>query len=880
MADPKAPDRMKLIPGGTFLMGSEHGYPEEKPVHEISVSPFYMDEYPVTNREYKEFCDATHRGYPGNPRWPDMPNYFLDYPDYPVINVDWGSAAAYAAFRGKRLPTEEEWEYAASGGQSGAIYPWGDAVPDGSQANFADRNSDLPWHDAQYNDGYKYTSPVGSYPPNAYGLYDMAGNVYEWVQDWFFSYADKKHDTSSFSDGWGGSKVCRGGCYHSIAKDLRIARRRTILGGGTNASVGFRCARDLVVEEKSAEPAKPAPRAKADPFSEKLDAMRVRIPDGQELCIGIGGADLKTLQHLKNMGVTSVEQYVTWESCENAGEGKWDFSHWDEQVRIIREAGLRWLPFIIAGPAYSLPDWYRASREFEGLVCCEHGTESRIQTFWDKNFYVWIDRFLKAFADHFSDTDVFEGLLFGICGDFGEAIVSVAHGNWPMAIPGVYHSHGGYWCGDRFARADFRKWAQDKFAGDIGALNACWGSDFPSFGAVTYPPLDITHAEFRVDECNGPGAYVPKDDAQSRRWIDFIDWYRKSMTDYASFWMQTGRKYFPSTELYLCTGGDAVPWHASEFAQQSKISAAVGGGVRITNEASNYAFNFAVTNWVASASTFYKGIFSFEPAGQVTERGLVVRVYNAAATGAKSLHYYGANIMGSEERATRFAENVHFLQEGGIERDIAVLYPDTPMMLDMRRQKAMYASFTVLRDYTDYAYACDQTIADGMLDGIRALIIPVGGPYKTATMQAIDRFAKAGGLLVGINLSELYDLDTHTDYLDLWFGPDRKVASVLVGGTVGGKVSETGTSSNYKMEASTPEQIAQTQKTVFDPVTRFLAEHGVFVADGKLDKVFTARRNGKLLILNDSGADITRDFTRADGTSVSLTVPDISILEA
>ena len=112
------------------------------------------------------------------------------------------------------------------------------------------------------------------------------------------------------------------------------------------------------------------------------------------------------------------------------------------------------------------------------------------------------------------------------------------------------------------------------------------------------------------------------------------------------------------------------------------------------------------------------------------------------------------------------------------------------------------------------------------------------------------------------------------------FDADVASASVLVGGTVGGKVSETGTSSNYKMEASSPDQIEQTQKAVFDPVTRFLAEHGVYVADGRLDKVFTARRNGKLLILNDSGAEITREFTRADGTKSSLTVPDISILEA
>ena len=869
---------MKLIPKGKFIMGSECGYNEEKPLHEVTVDSFYMDIHPVTNGEFKAYCDAVGRHYPPSPRWSDMPNYFLNYPDYPVINVSWGEAAAYAKWCGKRLPTEAEWEYAAAGGLTGPAYPWGDSPLDGSKANYADRNSMLQWADHFSNDGFKYTSPVGTYPPNGYGLYDMAGNVYEWVEDWFFPYTDKAHDTSSFNDGWGGSKVCRGGCYHSPAKDLRIARRRQILGGGTNSSVGFRCACDLNPAKEDIQASKPAD-VREDPWEKKLDDIHITIPKGQELCIGIGGADPTTLRHLKNMGVTSVEQYVTWESCENAGQGQWDFSHWDEQVRIIREAGLKWLPFIIAGPAYSLPDWYRASSEFEGLVCLEHGTESKIQTFWDKKFYIQVERFLKAFADHYKDTDIFEGLLFGISGDFGEAIVSVAHGNWPQAIPGVYHAHGGYWCGDRFARADFRSWAKQKFNGDLTELNRFWGTSFPAFEAVDFPPIDITHAEFRVDECNGPGSFVPSDDAGMRRWIDFIDWYRKSMTDYASFWMKCARSCFPDTELYLCTGGDAVPWHASEFAAQSKISAEVGGGVRITNEASNYAFNFAVTNWVASSSSFYGGLFSFEPAGQVTERGVVVRVYNAAATGAKSLHFYGNNIMGSEERAMKFANNVPYLKEGGIQREIAVLYPDTPMMLDMSKQGKMYASFTILRDYTDYAYACDQTIADGILETKKALFITVGGPYKAATLNAIKSFAERGGLLVGFNLDELYDLETHTDYLDMLFGPNKTVSSLLVGGKVGGQVKETGTSSNYTMSASTPEEVKTMQAQVFDPVTAFLASHGVFVSDGKIDHIFTATRNGKLLIMNDSGADSERAYTRSDGSTFKAKIADISIEE-
>lgn len=873
--------KMVFIPGGKRIMGSEKGYAEEKPLHEVTVGDFWMDETPVTNREFRAYCDAVGRGYPGSPRWEGMPNSFLDFPDHPVINISWGEANAYARWAGKRLPTEAEWEYAAAGGLEAPTYPWGEGTPSGKKCNFADKNSEFDWRDSSQNDGYRYTSPVGIYEPNGYGLYDMAGNVFEWVEDWFFPYTDTVHNLEAFKDGWGGSRVCRGGCYHSPANDLRIARRRQILGGGANASVGFRCVADtegVVHEEKD----KLQYKTSAKGWDEQLDRMSVKIPDGQELCIGIGGANPVELRRFRNMGVSSVEQYVTWESCENKGEGQWDFSHWDREVEKIKAAGLKWLPFIIAGPAYSLPDWYRASRDFEGLVCLEHNLESKIQTFWDKNFYNYVDRFLKAFSEHFSDHSIFEGLLFGISGDFGEAIVSVWHGNWPTNIPGLYHAHAGYWCGDRFARADFRKAMEAKY-GDVKKLNESWGTSFPSFASADYPPIESGPDNFRIDECTNPGVFVAKNIEERRRFIDFIDWYRQSMTDYAGFWMKSARKYFPDTELYLCTGGSAEPWHASEFAEQAKVCAEVGGGVRITNEASNYTMNFAVTNWVATACTYYGGYFSFEPAGQVTERGVVCRVYNAAATGSRSLHYYSSNIMGNEERANNFAKNVKYLKEGGISRTVGVLYPDTPVVLNVGRMGQMQGGFALLRDYTDYLYACDQTIADGILNGLRALIIPMDGYYKTATLKKIRAFAEAGGLVVGINLNELTDLDNGEDYLDILFGKDGgktlgKGKTLLVRGTFGAKVEDTGTASNFRM-TNTPENLRAMQREVCDVMNAFFAENGLFLSDGVMDGLFTAERYGKMLVMNYSGHDIERTFTKPDGTKFVKNVKDLEIAE-
>ena len=420
-------------------------------------------------------------------------------------------------------------------------------------------------------------------------------------------------------------------------------------------------------------------------------------------------------------------------------------------------------------------------------------------------------------------------------------------------------------------------------------LNAAWGTDYRAFGSAQMPPIQSNPDNFRIDEPASPGVFIPKTMEERRRWTDFIDWYRASMTDYAAFWMETARKYFPDTQLYLCTGGNAEPWHASEFAQQSKVCAKVGGGVRITNEASNYIYNFVVTNWVASASTFYGGYFSFEPAGQVTERGVVCRVYNAAATGARSLHYYGGNILGNEERATNFANNVPYLREGGIVREIGMLYPDTPMVLDVRRMGQMHGSFSLMRDYTDYAYACDLTIADGILDTLRALVIPMDGYYKTATLEKIRAFVEKGGLLIGFNLKELHDLDNNDDYLSLLFGPDGTGASVGAGktknifGTVGhSKVEPTSTASGFTVK-NTPEGLRVMQLEICDPMTAFLAENGVLVSDGVMDGVYTARRvhDGKdtLLTMNYSGHDVARSFTRPDGTAFEKVVKDLTIEE-
>jgi sulfatase modifying factor 1 len=224
---------MCFVPAATFRMGSDHHYPEEAPAHVVAVDGFWMDRYAVTNRDFERFVRATGYVtlaerpvdpalYPGaqpellvpssvvfvQPAGPvDLRNAYnwwryvagadWRHPrgprsslqglwDHPVVHVAFEDAAAYAQWIGKELPTEAEWELAARGGLDGAEFVWGDELAPNGEPRANTWQGDFPWQNTQ-DDGYEWTAPVGSFPPNGYGLHEMAGNVWEWTTDWYRS---------------------------------------------------------------------------------------------------------------------------------------------------------------------------------------------------------------------------------------------------------------------------------------------------------------------------------------------------------------------------------------------------------------------------------------------------------------------------------------------------------------------------------------------------------------------------------------------------------------------------------------------------------------------------------------------------------------------
>jgi formylglycine-generating enzyme len=311
--DITAPSGMVWIPGAEFTMGTDdvRSFPNERPAHKVQFEGFWIDEHDVTNAEFTKFVEAT--GYvttaerkpdweelkkelpPGTPKpddsvlvpgslvftptsqpvplndlsawWRWVPGASWRHPEgpgsnitgrenHPVVQVSWYDAMAYAKWAGKRLPTEGEWEYAARGGLDGKRYPWGDEFrPKGKymantwQGQFPVTNS--------AEDGFVGTSPVKSFPPNGYGLYDMAGNVWQWCSDWyrvdaFTELASQNvcRDTGGPSESWDPAdpnapkRVVKGGsflCNPSYCESYRPSARRGTPPDTGTSHTGFRC---------------------------------------------------------------------------------------------------------------------------------------------------------------------------------------------------------------------------------------------------------------------------------------------------------------------------------------------------------------------------------------------------------------------------------------------------------------------------------------------------------------------------------------------------------------------------------------------------------------------------------------------------------------
>jgi len=271
------PERMVWISGGKFLMGSDKHYPEEAPAHRVTVTGFHIDAYPVTTAQYRDFVKATGYltvaeraanpdDYPGarpellvpsstvfkrpdrlvdmhNPYnwWTYVPGANWRYPqgpgvdpgfieDHPVVHVAFEDAQAFATWSGKELPTEAEWEFACRGGLDGAPYAWGDVFEPGGKSLANTWQGHFPYSNL-LTDGFEWTSPVGSFPPNGHGLYDMIGNVWEWTTDWYQVHKESAQGRPCCASSVNPTGGLMHGSFDPRMPEIRIPRK--VMKGGS-----------------------------------------------------------------------------------------------------------------------------------------------------------------------------------------------------------------------------------------------------------------------------------------------------------------------------------------------------------------------------------------------------------------------------------------------------------------------------------------------------------------------------------------------------------------------------------------------------------------------------------------------------------------------
>lgn len=227
-------EEMILIPAGPFLRGTDVGGFDERPPREIFLDAFRIDRYEVTNYQYAQFASATGHRKAGPPSRYAKNVGKMRGPNQPAVYVSWDDAGAYCQWKGKRLPTEAEWEKAMRG-TDGRLWPWGNT----------EHPTNANW--ARVNDGYEASAPVGTFKSDAspYGVMDGAGNVMEWVEDWYSEgYYKESPEKNPPGPEHGVYRVLRGGGYTTTGGDLRVTSRSKMVPDFRDETIGFRCALD------------------------------------------------------------------------------------------------------------------------------------------------------------------------------------------------------------------------------------------------------------------------------------------------------------------------------------------------------------------------------------------------------------------------------------------------------------------------------------------------------------------------------------------------------------------------------------------------------------------------------------------------------------
>lgn len=437
------------------------------------------------------------------------------------------------------------------------------------------------------------------------------------------------------------------------------------------------------------------------------------------------------LAEFSKIGVTSLQSYLTWGEIEKK-PGQIDFSSYDPLVEKLKKHDLKWVPFLLLGQDYATPQWFKDSSESVYFKCLQHKKESRAQSIWNPHLPKHIERFLKLVSDHYQDKEIFESILLGPSGDWGEAIYSAGGGYYTEN----FHTHADFWCADAPPFQKQKITLKDSLFRQARKMPN-WLKVYLRRLAKFYQKTSGENRDFLSQDELYSVTETDKD-----RWINFVKWYFDSMTNFCEFWLKTARSYFPNTDIYLVTGGAGAPQAGADFSGQTKIAAKYNAGIRITNQGDNYPENFILTRLVSSAAKFYGSYYSTE--GINSDKGTVGRLFDAVSSGSRGIYYWALIGWGKEpyfhqnipegiltKGAELLKENSQYLlASAGSVVDTAVFFPNTAIAFSPSVLDSLYKKCVRLREVLDFDLVDETMIKDGALRNYKYLLVLEGESPK------------------------------------------------------------------------------------------------------------------------------------------------------
>lgn len=433
---------------------------------------------------------------------------------------------------------------------------------------------------------------------------------------------------------------------------------------------------------------------------------------------------------VRALGFNGIESYVKWNAVER-NEGVFDWSYYDAIVAELEKHGLKWSPFVISGPAYTLPKWFHESPDFLGYECLEHKQRTDVQTIFSDTWPKYVQSYLKEFGKHYGEGGALLEMNLGISGCYGEVLYPASAGANMGYLGLPLHAHDGYWASGSEAVSSFQIWLRSHYT-SIGDLNKAWQTEFKSFENVE--------------------TFLPAAAKSSRQKMDFYNWYLDAMSDWADRWNEWAKEALPQIPIYQKVGGWENVLDGADFTRVTSDAARRGVSVRETTEHDNFAFNFGMIRLLSTASRFYGTQFGMEPAGSQTARGVVSRLFGAVVNNADQLFYYVPNLFNNDQSIAKWLDYAPLLDHRAEPLiDIAAFFPTSAKKLDETGRSLTGPFFTrsySLRAITDHDFISEQMIMDGALDRYKVLVFLWGDRIEKPVLERISQWVKTGGTVI------------------------------------------------------------------------------------------------------------------------------------